>query len=61
MKNFFSSPPKSPDLQSFSKLDLIQKELRHARDDHAQMQKDLSTIVRGIALMVSAPTEEDSD
>ncbi len=58
MKKFFSSPPKSPDLQIFSKLEVMQTQLRALREDNAQMSKDISTIVKGIALMVTAPTEE---
>lgn len=60
MKNFFSSPPKSTsDLENFSQLDHIQRQLRELRDDHAQMNKDLRTIVKAVALLVSAPEPEE--
>ncbi len=59
MKNFIFKSSQDSDLQKlFIKLELIQKELRHARDDHVQMTKDLSTIVKGVALIVSVPEEE---
>ncbi len=60
MKNFFSSPTELPDFQNFSlKLDLIQKELRNARDDNARILKDLSTIVKGMAILVTQPEPEE--
>ncbi len=59
MKNFFSSPPKDSDLQNFSKLEVIQKQLRDLRDDNIRMSNDLRTIVKGIALMVAAPEAEE--
>ncbi len=62
MKNFIFKSSNDSDLSKMFqlKLELIQKELRHQRDEHAQITKDLSTIVKGIALLVSVP-EEDLD
>ncbi len=59
MKNFFSSPPKSPDLQSFSKLEIMQKQLRELRDDNQVILENLRICVKGIALLVSAPEPDD--
>ncbi len=61
MKNFFSSPPKSPDFQSFSVEDIIQKQLRDLRDDHIQINKQLRILVKGMAILVSSPEPEDSE
>ncbi len=59
MKNFFSSPQKSSDLENFSRtLDVIQKQLRELRDDNIKMNNDLRTIVKGVALLVSVPEPE---
>ncbi len=56
MKNLFSSPPKSPDLQNFSvKLEVIQKQLRDLRQDNIELNKNLRICVKGIALLVSTP------
>ncbi len=41
------------------KLDVIQKQLRDLRDDNVQMSKDIRTIVKAVALMVTAPEEEE--
>ncbi len=59
MKNFFSSPSKTPDLQNFSKLEIIQKQLRDLRDDNIRMSNDIRTIVKGIALLVTVPEPEE--
>ncbi len=60
MKNFiFKSSLQITDLYKI--LQQVQAELRHARDDHIQMDKDLRTIVKGVALMISAPEEETED
>ncbi len=56
MKNFFSSPSVVPDLQNFSlQLNLIQKELRHQRDDNSDIKRRLTRII-GL-LTDSAPVE----
>ncbi len=57
MKNFFSSPPE--DLQSFSRLDVIQKQLRDLRDDNQIMLKQIRILVKGLAILVSSPESED--
>ncbi len=61
MKFHFLSPQNSSDLSEISnKLDRAQKQLRELRDDNSKMSRDLQIIVKGIALMVSAP-ENDSN
>ncbi len=58
MKNFLKSHD-GFDLSNFSStLERIQTQLRELRDDNVTMSKDLRTIVKGIALMVSAPEPE---
>ncbi len=62
MKNFIFKSSNTSDLfKIFKTLDLIQTELRHQRDDHIEINKDLKTIVKGIALIISAPTEETEE
>ncbi len=61
MKNLFSSPPKDSDLQNFSKLEIIQKQLRDLRDDNTLMREQLRICVKGIALLVSAPEDENNE
>ncbi len=57
MKNFiFKSSVDTTDLlKILQKLDIIQKEQRHARYDLQVGLKQLDTIVKGIALLVSVP------
>ncbi len=46
MKNLFSSPPITPDLQNFSlKLNIIQGEMRHQRDDLSDIKRRLTRII----------------
>ncbi len=61
MKNFiFKSSEDKTDLKKlFIILELIQKEQRHARYDLQLGLKHLDTIVKGVALMVSAPEAEE--
>ncbi len=42
-----------------NKLDVIQKQLRGLRDDNVQMSKDIRTIIKAVALMVTAPEEAE--
>ncbi len=57
MKNIFSSPPE--DLQEFLKeIRIIQKQLIDLRVDHDQMNRKLTTLVKGVAILVSQPEEE---
>ena len=55
----FESPQKDLEKNLSLRLDVIQKQLRLLRDDNSQMSKDLSTIVKGIALLVAAPEVDD--
>ncbi len=59
MKNFFSSP--TPDLQSFSVDEIMQKQLRDLRDDNQEILKKLTILVKGMAILVSSPEPEDSE
>jgi len=62
MKNFIFKSQNNFDLQKFSKtLDTIQAEQRHARYDLQVIQKDLKVLLKGIALLVSAPEPEDNE
>ncbi len=57
----FKSPLKDLEKEANSiKLDVIQKQLRDLRDDNASLAKDLKTILKGVALMVSAPEPEEN-
>ncbi len=59
MKNFILSPRKTPDLKNFSvKLELIQTELRHQRDDNIYIRQQLTILVKGLAILVSQPEPE---
>ncbi len=59
MKNFFSSP--TPDLQSFSVDEIMQKQLRDLRDNNQEILKKLTILVKGMAILVSSPEPEDSE
>ncbi len=41
------------------KLETIQKQLRDLRDDNSRMSLQLAQCVKGIALMVSAPENDE--
>ncbi len=59
MKNFiFKSSNNSDLLKIFTRLESIQAEQRHARYDLTIILKKLDIVVKGVALMVSAPEEE---
>ncbi len=61
MKNFiFKSSSESDLLKILQKLDIIQKEQRHARYDLQVLLKRIDTCVKGLAILVSAP-ENDSE
>ncbi len=53
----FKSPQR--DLEKITKLDIMQKQLRDLRDDNIQISKDLKTIIKGVALLVSVPQEDE--
>ncbi len=56
MKNFiFKSSLDKDLLKILQKLEIIQKEQRHARYDLQLGLKELATIKRGIAILVSTP------
>ncbi len=56
----FKSPQKDLEKKAYlTRLDVIQKQLRDLRDDNQIMNKKLDTIVKGMALMVSAPEPEE--
>ncbi len=56
MKNFIFKSSQATDLlKILQKLDIIQKEQRHARYDLQVGLKQLEVIKKGIALLVSAP------
>ncbi len=62
MKNFIFKSQKNFDFTKIiSVLELIQKEQRHARYDLQVIQKDMKVLLKGIALMVSAPELEDNE
>ncbi len=59
MKNFFSSPQETSDLQNFFlKLEIIQKEMRHQRDDLQDIKRRLTRI---IGLITDTATVERED
>ncbi len=61
MKNFIFKSSESKDLlKIFSTLEIIQKEQRANRYDNQKELAFLETIVKGLALLVSAP-EPDND
>ncbi len=61
MKNFiFKSSQASDLLKIISLLESIQTELRHNRFDNQSELDQLRTIVKGLALLVSAPERNDS-
>ncbi len=58
MKNFIFKSTDA-DLQKFSvKLDLIQKEQRHARYDLQEILKSVALNTKALAILVSQPEEE---
>jgi len=58
MKNFiFKSPSGLPKIVSL--LENIQAEQRHARYDLKMIKLDLTTCVKALAILVSAPEPED--
>ncbi len=58
MKNFIFKSTVA-DLQKFSvKLDLIQREQRHARYDLQEILKKIDICVKGMAILVSQPEED---
>ncbi len=62
MKNFIfksSSTPSDFHKICMLKLEIMQKQLRELRDDNQITHKDLNTIVKGLALLVSAPETEE--
>ncbi len=62
MKNFiFKSSSNTDLLKIFSQLDSIQKEQRANRYDNQCELKQLEVIVKGIALLVSAPEPDLED
>ncbi len=62
MKNFIFKSSLDKDLfKILQSLDIIQKEQRHARYDLQEIERKLDITVKGIALMVAAPTEELED
>ncbi len=59
MKNFiFKSSSESDLLKILQKLDIIQKEQRHARYDLQVLLKKIDTCVKGLAILVSTPENE---
>jgi len=62
MKNFiFKSSTDSDLLKLFQKLDIIQKEQRHARYDLQQILKEVTTNTKALAILVSAPEPDLED
>ncbi len=60
MKLFSSSPLE--DLQKISLgIETIQKQCIDLRIDHDRMKRDIKTILKGVAMIYSAPNEESED
>ncbi len=62
MKNLFSSPSKTPDLQNFSlSLEITKKMIRELRDDNADIKRRLTRIIAIIQDNDSATVEREEE
>jgi len=60
MKNLFSSPSKTPDLQNFSlSLEITKKMIRELRDDNADIKRRLTRVIS--LLNDSTPVEREEE
>ncbi len=60
MKNFiFKSSQDSDLLKLFQKIEIIQKEQRHARFDLQEILKSCQTNTKALAILVSTPEQEE--
>ncbi len=62
MKNLFSSPTNTPDLQKlFHQIGMLLNEQRHQRMDMATIKNQLHTLIKDIALQRQVDEYFDSD
>ncbi len=60
MKNLFSSPSKTPDLQNFSlSLEITKKMIRELRDDNSDIKRRLTRIIT--IMTETAPVEREEE
>jgi len=59
--HIFKSPQRDLEKLISMKLEVIQTQIRALRDDNSAMHKDIRTIVKAIALIVTAPEPDDEE